>query len=85
MCNGEALKAAITAAHGVDFDAHFAAELEALAPLEADGLVQRDPDALRLTALGQMFMRNVALPFDRYYAARQSRGETGKGTFSKTL
>jgi oxygen-independent coproporphyrinogen-3 oxidase len=85
MCNGVLHKSAIERAHGVEFDAAFSAELAALAPLEDDGLVLLDPDALRLTPLGQLFMRNVALPFDRYYAARQARGESGGGTFSKTL
>ena len=31
------------------------------------------------------FMRNAALPFDTYYAARAAKGERGEGTFSKTL
>ena len=35
--------------------------------------------------LGQLFMRNAALPFDAYYAARNREGERGEGTFSKTL
>ena len=60
-------------------------EVAALKPLADDGLVRLDPDALRLTPIGQMFMRNVALPFDRYFAERKSRGEDSKSTFSKTL
>jgi hypothetical protein len=32
-----------------------------------------------------MFMRNVALPFDRYFARRKQRGDDGKPTFSRTL
>ena len=35
--------------------------------------------------IGRMFMRNVALPFDKYYQARRARGESGQQTFSKTL
>lgn len=85
MCNGVLHKGAIEAKHGIEFDAVFAPELAALAPLADDGLVHLDPDALRLTPLGQLFMRNVALPFDKYYAARQARGENSGGTFSKTL
>ena len=85
MCNGELRKDDIAERHAIDFDEHFAEELAALAPLAEDGLVSLDADALRLTPLGQLFMRNVALPFDTYYAARKLRGETGKGTFSKTL
>ena len=83
MCNGVIDKQRVASEHGIDFDAHFAGELEALVPLRDDGLVELDTDALRLTELGQLFMRNVALPFDRYYAARTERGR--EGSFSKTL
>ena len=85
MCNGVLEKHAIEERHGIAFDDTFAAELAALAPLEADGLVRLDPDALRISALGQLFMRNVALPFDRYFAARTRRGDDAQPTFSKTL
>jgi oxygen-independent coproporphyrinogen-3 oxidase len=85
MCNLVLAKAPIEARHGIDFDEHFAAELAELAPLEADGLVERGRDALRITPLGQLFLRNVALPFDRYLRARRALGESGKGTFSRTL
>jgi oxygen-independent coproporphyrinogen-3 oxidase len=85
MCNGILSKREIEARHEIVFDEHFAPELAALKPLADDGLVKLDADALRLTERGQMFMRNVALPFDRYYAARQARGGDSGRTFSKTL
>ena len=85
MCNGVLDKAPIEAAHGIEFDPTFELELSELMPLQDDGLVVLEAGALRLTEIGQMFMRNVALPFDRYYRERQARGENGKNTFSKTL
>ncbi len=85
MCNLVLAKAPIEALHGIAFDEHFATELAELAPLEADGLIELEQDALRITALGQLFLRNVALPFDRYLRARRAQGESGKGTFSRTL
>lgn len=85
MCNGILRKADIEARHGIHFDATFARELVALRPLADDGLVRLDADALRLTPIGQMLMRNVAVPFDRYFAARKERGEDSRSTFSKTL
>jgi oxygen-independent coproporphyrinogen-3 oxidase len=85
MCNGVLSKREIEARHGIVFDETFAAELTALRPLEQDGLLHLEADAIRLTDLGQVFMRNAALPFDRYFAARAARGgDTGR-TFSKTL
>ena len=85
MCNLHLKKNAIEADHGIEFDTHFAAELKALAPLEQDGLVQLLADELRVTELGQMFLRNIALPFDAYYSDRVSRGEAARETFSRTL
>jgi len=84
MCNLVLDTAAVGARHGIDFDTHFARELEELRPLEADGLVVLERGALRVTPLGQLFLRNVALPFDAYYRARQALGGDGQRTFSRT-
>jgi oxygen-independent coproporphyrinogen-3 oxidase len=32
----------------------------------ADGLLELDPDELRVTELGRIFLRNIAMPFDEY-------------------
>ncbi|HEV8112012.1 MAG TPA: oxygen-independent coproporphyrinogen III oxidase [Planctomycetota bacterium] len=85
MCNGILRKPAIESRHGIVFDTTFATELAELRPLEDDGLVRLEKDAIRLTTLGQMFMRNVALPFDRYFRERKASGGGEKLTFSKTL
>ena len=85
MCNGVLRKRSIESAHGISFDEVFARELGELAELEDDGLVVLERDAIRLTALGQVFLRNVALPFDRYFRERRAKGQDGKPTFSRTL
>ena len=85
MCNGVLRKSSIESVHGITFDETFARELGELAALADDGLVALECDAIRLTPLGQMFMRNVALPFDRYFRERKAKGEDAKPTFSKTL
>lgn len=51
---------------GIDFDRHFEPELEALAPLAEDGLVETDGRLLRVTPLGRLLVRNVAMAFDEY-------------------
>lgn len=84
MCNGRLDPRDIEQRHGIVFAEHFAQELVELAPLEADGLVRREHGALIVTELGQLFLRNVALPFDRYYAARKASGG-GSQTFSRTV
>jgi len=84
MCNGEVRKSAIESAHGLRFDETFARELLELAPLEQDGLVALRPDRIEVSQLGQLFLRNVALPFDRYFARRKQDGDA-RPAFSKTL
>lgn len=52
--------------HGVDVERALAPELEALAPLVEDGLVERHARVLRVTPAGQLLLRNVAAVFDAY-------------------
>lgn len=49
---------------GVDAHKAFAAETPALRDLEREGLIVRERDRLRATALGALFPRNVAMAFD---------------------
>ena len=51
---------------GIEFDRTFSSELEALRALEADGLVERSPNRLKVTPVGQLLLRNVAAVFDAY-------------------
>lgn len=55
--------------HEIDFEDYFAAELDRLRELEADGLVEVG-DEIRLTpVLGRLLVRVVAAAFDRYLPA----------------
>ena len=85
MCNGRIDKRRIERDHGVEFDETFATELAELGPMATDGLVTLGADLIELTNIGQVLMRNVAVPFDRYMRERKSRGDSTKDTFSKTL
>lgn len=51
----------------------------ALEPFEAEGLVQARDGGFAVTALGQLFLRNLAMPLDRYLPE-----QTGT-TFSRTV
>lgn len=82
MCRDEIDKRAIEAAHGIEFDSYFADELKRLEPLAADELLTLDADALRLTFLGRLFARNVAMIFDAHLD-RFRQGGTPQ--FSRTL
>jgi oxygen-independent coproporphyrinogen-3 oxidase len=50
--------------------------------LQDDGLVTFDGNLLRVTPLGQLLVRNVAMLFDAYLPKRQAEG---KNTFSRTV
>jgi oxygen-independent coproporphyrinogen-3 oxidase len=64
---GEVDTAAFGEAHGVEFGDYFADELRRLRELEADGLVEVEGTALRLTpVLGRLLVRVVAAVFDAY-------------------
>ncbi len=67
LCHLRVDGAAIGRAHGVDFADHFHDELEQLAPMVADGLVEiRGGSELVLTESGRYLARNVAMLFDQH-------------------
>jgi oxygen-independent coproporphyrinogen-3 oxidase len=66
----------------ISFDEYFAPELTALAEAQTEGLVELSRDAIRVTPLGRLFIRTLAMPFDRYLRDQQM---DAKPLFSKTL
>jgi oxygen-independent coproporphyrinogen-3 oxidase len=69
MCDLAVDFAAVERSHGIDFERYFGSELNALIPLQADGLVERRGRSLCVTGRGQLLMRNIAMVFDAYLAA----------------
>jgi oxygen-independent coproporphyrinogen-3 oxidase len=83
MCHGELRPDEYREQFGRDFAARYAPELEALAPLEADGLLTKSADGgLVVTPLGRLLVRNIAMHFDAYLPEQQ---KSGKPMFSKTV
>lgn len=80
LCHCVLVKGELESAFGIRFDDYFTAELARLRELERDGLVRLEPDAIRVTTLGRIFLRNVGMVFDRYLARPKDRP-----VFSKTL
>ncbi len=66
MCHLHLDFAEVSKRHGVDFRVHFEAELETLAPLADDGLVELDDKGITVTSVGHLLVRNVAMAFDTY-------------------
>ncbi|MBF0280042.1 MAG: oxygen-independent coproporphyrinogen III oxidase [SAR324 cluster bacterium] len=79
MCQCSLSLPAIEEKYELEFKKYFAPEWEAMQTFEEEGLVELFSDRLNLTKLGTLFMRNVAMPFDRYLK-QQSRPH-----FSKTV
>ncbi|MDJ0779744.1 MAG: oxygen-independent coproporphyrinogen III oxidase [Gammaproteobacteria bacterium] len=50
----------------IDFDQHFADELERLGGMQNDGLVEVSHDQIRVLENGRLLVRNICMIFDRY-------------------
>jgi oxygen-independent coproporphyrinogen III oxidase len=79
MCDLSLDYAAMSEKLGVRFEDHFANELQALMPFEADGLVRLSSQGVQVTNTGRLFIRNIAMCFDNTLAA------AGERRFSKTI
>jgi oxygen-independent coproporphyrinogen-3 oxidase len=80
MCNFHLDVRGIERRFGLDFATTFQNELEALRTSERDGFIQVSPDALVVTPLGRVFIRNLCMVFDAYL-----KNDDGKPVFSKTI
>jgi oxygen-independent coproporphyrinogen-3 oxidase len=79
MCDLGLDYAALSKDLGIDFAAYFAAELDSMTDLEKDGLLRREAGGLAVNDVGRLFIRNIAMRFDRYLPAAKER------RFSKTI
>ena len=82
LCHTMIPKHEVEAEFGISFDEYFAAECSAWKPPREEGLVVLSPDEIRVTPLGRIFIRNVAMTFDRYLHEQQM---DQRPLFSKTL
>ncbi|HWP17698.1 MAG TPA: oxygen-independent coproporphyrinogen III oxidase [Burkholderiaceae bacterium] len=73
MCQGHVVFESIEVSYLIDFRRYFAAELEQLASMSAEGLVTVEQDGVRVTPTGWYFVRAIAMVFDRYLQADRSR------------
>jgi oxygen-independent coproporphyrinogen-3 oxidase len=80
MCYGGIDKTQISDSFDIDFDIYFAEEIKQLPPFEEDGLMELTGEGFQLTLLGNIFVRNIAMVFDKYLRAPKKQP-----TFSRTL
>jgi oxygen-independent coproporphyrinogen-3 oxidase len=83
MCNFRVDKRTVEDEHAIEFDEYFEVDLAALRQHEHDDLVRVTAEAIEVLPRGQLFVRNLAMCFDRH--VRASRAEPATRTFSRTV
>jgi oxygen-independent coproporphyrinogen-3 oxidase len=83
MCNFRIDPVAIGERYGIDFASYFRDDLALLAAQEQEGLVRISPTLIETTPTGELFVRNLAMCFDRYMREKHA-GDT-KPVFSRTV
>ena len=82
MCRGELDMREFGSEFGIDFRSHFDAEIRGLAPLARDGLIEVGTSRLRITPLGRLLVRAIAMQFDAYPGGQAS---SKQGRFSRII
>jgi oxygen-independent coproporphyrinogen-3 oxidase len=82
LCHAVICRSEISREFGIDFDDYFAPELTRLHPFLEDRLIELDEDEIRVTFLGRIFIRNLAMIFDPYLEKQRLAEQP---LFSKTL
>jgi oxygen-independent coproporphyrinogen-3 oxidase len=83
MCNFRVDAQAVERAHGITFAQYFADDLTLLVPYERDGMVRVSDAGIEATPVGELFVRNLAMCFDRYQ--REKHAAESKPVFSRTV
>lgn len=66
MCQGELHFPDYEHRFGIEFEEHFACELQAVENLAKDGLLELDDEGFVVTPCGRLLLRNIAMVFDEY-------------------
>jgi oxygen-independent coproporphyrinogen-3 oxidase len=82
LCHTVIPKSEVEKEFSISFDEYFGPEVQRLEEFRAEGLVALAPGEIRVTSLGRVFIRNVAMTFDRYLHEQQM---DQRPLFSKTL
>jgi len=82
MCNFAVDIRAVERRFDIDFAEYFREDLERLSVHESNGMVTAESERISVTPLGELFVRNLAMCFDRY---RQSGDPAAAKPFSRTV
>lgn len=83
MCRMELDFPSVEKQWGINFRESFAEELKGLAGFVEDGLAELSPQSFRVKGLGRLFLRNMAMVFDRYL--EPIRRTAKNPVFSRTI
>jgi oxygen-independent coproporphyrinogen-3 oxidase len=83
MCNFRVEIREVEAAHRIRFEQCFAPDLELLREHQRAGLVRVSSEVIEVTPSGQLFVRNLAMCFDR--RLREQRMDPGRPVFSRAV
>lgn len=83
MCNFRVDTDAISRRYGIDFDRYFAPDLALLAQHATEDLVRISSGRIEATPTGELFVRNLAMCFDRYQ--REKHAAEALPVFSRTV
>ena len=71
ICHFELTFAAIEQEFSINFSDYFAKELQALVPMQADGLLTVSATGIQVLPAGRLLIRNICMVFDKYLAQKQ--------------
>jgi oxygen-independent coproporphyrinogen-3 oxidase len=73
ICHFELAFATIEKQFSINFADYFARELEALVPMQADGLLTISAEGIKVLPAGRLLIRNICMVFDKYLAQKQQQ------------
>ncbi len=82
MCDFELNKKRVEEKFQINFDSYFEDALTGLERFVKDGLVQYSDHTIKVTEMGRLLIRNIAMVFDRYLKQDQ---EQNKPLYSRTI
>ena len=73
ICNFQLTFSQIERAYAIRFAEYFSLELEALKPMQADGLVNLTEEGIEVLSAGRFLIRNICMVFDKYLAQKHQQ------------
>jgi oxygen-independent coproporphyrinogen-3 oxidase len=71
ICHFDLTFVDIEQAFSINFADYFAKELEALSPMQVDGLLSVSAEGIQVLPAGRLLIRNICMVFDKYLAQKQ--------------